>query len=162
MASLIEELISTLKDQKTYYEELLILADEKAKVVKENNIATLQKITSAETIIVGKNQKLDVKREEIVKNIGIVLNHNPEELTLTKIVELISDEKEKEQITKLRDDLRKTLEALKLRNDENQVLIETSLDHIEFTVNLLRSQGATGLSPDGTLVDNSNMFDVKG
>ena len=162
MASLIEELIGTLQQQKNHYEELLILTEEKSKVVKENNIIVLQQITSAETIIVGKNQKLDTKREGIVKNIGIVLNYSPEDLTLTKIVELISDAGEKEQILTLRDELKEILEALKVKNSENQALIETSLDHIEFTVNLLRSQGATGLSADGTLENNKNMFDARG
>ena len=162
MASLIEELVATLKEQKTNYEELLILTEEKAKVVKANDIATLTQITSAETVIVGKNQKLDTKREGIVNNIGIVLNHNAEDLTLTKIAEIITNEDEKEEIRQLRDELKEILNTLKLRNNENKVLIETSLDHIEFTVNLLRNQEATGLNPDGTLIDNRNLFDAKG
>lgn len=162
MASLVEELVSTLQAQQQNYSELLILTEEKTKVVKENDIVTLTQITAAETVIVGKNQKLDHKREEIVKNIGIVLGHEAEELTLTKIAELLTNEGEKTQILSLRDELKTTLQTLKTKNDENKSLIETSLDHIEFTVNLLRAQDAIGLNPDGTMAEGKNRFDAKG
>jgi flagellar biosynthesis/type III secretory pathway chaperone len=164
MASLIEELITLLKNEKENYEQLLVLAEEKVKIITSNDIEMLQKITAAESTIIGRNQKLDQKREQCVKSIGIVLNRNPEELTLTVIAEILPNKDESESLTKIKNELKTVLEALKLKNEQNHKLIESSLDYIDFSINLIR-QGIEGdgyLSPIGEVVqEGKNFFDAK-
>ena len=142
MPSLIEEFIATLEEEQQYYEELLILATEKTNIIKINDTDTLQKITSAETTILGKNQRLENKREAIVENIGIVLNYDPAELTITKIAEIIENQAECGALIAVRDKLKETLEDLKQKNELNRGLIQSSLDYIEFSVNMLRGETA--------------------
>ncbi|MCL1995496.1 MAG: flagellar protein FlgN [Defluviitaleaceae bacterium] len=157
MASLIEELITTLQKQQVHFNEMLILSEEKANVIAKNNIETLQQITAAETAIIGKNQRLDQKREEIVKNIGIVLNEDHTKLTITKISQIIKIDAESKQLIEIRDKLKETLDALKQQNDINATLIQGSLDYIDFSVNLMREGG---LDPQN-LTPAKNLFDVK-
>ena len=162
MPSLIEEFITTLEEEQQNYEELLILATEKANVIKNNDIEILQKLTSAETAILGKNQRLENKREGIVKNIGIVLNYDPAELTITKIAEIIENQAECGALIAVRDKLKITLEGLKQKNELNRGLIQSSLDYIEFSVNMLRGEMADPYN-EFTEANSLNVnFDTKG
>lgn len=165
MASLIEDLINTLKEQLVNYEELLILSEEKRATVIRNDIETLQKLTAAENTIIGRNQRLETKREECVKNIAIVLNTNYKELTITKIAELIKNQQEYNELIKVKEDLKETLKSLKAKNDINKTLIESSLDYIEFSVNIMRSditKDSSYYSKNGeVLQEGKNFFDAK-
>jgi flagellar biosynthesis/type III secretory pathway chaperone len=165
MASLVEELITILKQQKQSYDELLILSNEKKSIILKNDIDTLQKITAAESTIVGRNQKLDQKREECVKNIGTVINRNPKELTITELAIVLKAQNETEELIRLRDGLKIVLEELKLKNDQNRQLLESSLDYVNFSVNLIRGKTEGGreyYSPTGEIVqEGKNFFDIK-
>ena len=86
MASLMEELISTLSKERDIYVELLPIADEKTKAIVANKPEELQVITNREQEAVDRISSLERKRSEVVKNIGIVLGRKPEELTLTELI----------------------------------------------------------------------------
>lgn len=161
MASLIEDFIATLTKQHDHYEELLILATEKVNIIKNDDVETLQKITAAETAILGKATKLENKREEIVKNIGVVLNRNADDLTLSSIAELINNEEDSKQLLELKDKLYNTLTQLKDKNEVNRAVIQTSLDYIDFSVNLLREGGADPLEGEMPSELRKNLFDVR-
>lgn len=161
MASLIEELITTLSSQHDHYKELLILSEEKGNIVTKNEIDILQQITAAETAIIGKNQKLEQKREEIVKNIGIVLNEDYKKLTITKIAGIINSEEESRKLLKIRDELKETLDSLKEKNERNKSLIQTSLDYIDFSVNLIREGAQDALQSELVPELSRNFFDTK-
>jgi len=165
MASLMEELIDTLKKQRHNYEELLILSEEKKSIIIKNDISTLQKVSAAENTIIGRNQRLENEREKCVKNIAIVLNTKSEELTITKIAELIKNQKEHDELIAIRDELKAILEELKTKNERNKLLIDSSLDYINFSVNIVRSGGAGEFSQypkSSEPVDNGkNFFDAK-
>ncbi|MCL2611106.1 MAG: flagellar protein FlgN [Defluviitaleaceae bacterium] len=138
MASLVDNLLNTVNEQKTCLEELLVLSQAKRDLIVNNDIENLQKMTAAESAIVAKNQKLDREREEIVKDIATVLAENSEELTLTKISELITDDNDKQKLISARDGIEEILKDLKRQNDQNHELITVSLDYIEFSMNVLR------------------------
>jgi len=139
LAGLINELIDILQDQLQNYDELLVLSTEKRKVIIENDTQMLQKITQAENSIIGRNQRMESKRLEIIKNIANVLNYNADELTLSLLAELIKDQDEYSGLIEVRDRLKDTLDALKIENDGNAKLLESSIDFINLTVNLMRS-----------------------
>ena len=138
MASLVDNLLNTVNEQKNCLGELLVLSEAKKDLIVNNDIENLQKMTAAESAIVAKNQKLDKEREEIVKDIATVLAENAEDLTLTKISELITDDKDKLKLINARDEIDEILQNLKRQNDQNHELITVSLDYIEFSMNVLR------------------------
>ena len=139
MAGLINELIDILKGQLQNYDELLVLSIEKRNVIIENNTQMLQKITQAENSIIGRNQRMENKRLEIIGNIANVLNYDAGELTMSSLAELIKEQDEHKGLTEIRDSLKETLDALKTENDRNAKLLESSIDFINLTVNLMRS-----------------------
>lgn len=166
MAGLIEQLIETVSEQNKIYAQLLEISMKKKSVIIENNIEELQKIVTAENSLVGKSSKLEKARNELFNDISFVLNKKSEEMSLTKIAELMEGKPEAAEIIKVRDEAAEVIKKLKAINDINKDLIEYSLDHIDFSMNVLRST----LSNEPYYYDsagneinspNKRLFDIK-
>lgn len=169
MASLMEELLSTLSQEKDLYLALLPIAEEKTKAIVANNLDELQEITNREQQAVGRISALERKRDEVIQNMGIVLGRKPQDLTLAELIR-ITDKQPKDQaaLTKLKDELGAAVKKLADVNERNNVLIKHSLDMIQFNMNLLQStrmvQGnnytkSAGESMPGAT--QTGMFDAK-
>ena len=145
MASLIEELISTLKAEKAVYEELVPVSEQKTKILVKNDLEELKKITAQEQLLIDRAGVIGHKREEVIKNIGVVLNKTPEQLDLTSLTRLMAKQpEEKKTLAALHDSLRTTMRRLVEVNERNKDLIENSLETIAFNMNFIQS---TRMSP---------------
>lgn len=145
MASLIEELISTLKAERAVYEELVPVSEQKTKILVKNDLEELKKITAQEQLLIDRAGVIGHKREEVIKNIGVVLNKTSEELDLTSLTRLMAKQpEEKKTLAALHDSLRTTMRRLVEVNERNKDLIENSLEMIEFNMNFIQS---TRMSP---------------
>ena len=169
MASLMEELLSTLSQEKDLYLALLPIAEEKTKAIVANNLDELQEITNREQQAVGRISALERKRDEVIQNMGIVLGRKPQELTLAELIR-ITDKQPKDQaaLTKLKDELGAAVKQLADVNERNNVLIKHSLDMIQFNMNLLQStrmvQGNNYTKSAGESIPGAaqtGMFDAK-
>jgi len=140
MASLIEELIMVLGDEEKIYSEIIPVAEKKTQIIVNNDLQSLTGITEEEQELVGKISKLERKRQEVIRNIGIVMNKKESELNFITIIELLNgQEKEQEELRRLHDKLKATIEMLAVLNERNQLLIKQSLEMIDFDINLLQS-----------------------
>ena len=87
----------------------------------------------------------DRKREKIIADIGVVLNRDPKELDLTTLAKLMARQPaEKKRLSELHDSLKPVMQQLVNVNQRNKVLIENSLEMIEFNMNFIQS---TRMSP---------------
>lgn len=159
MASLIEELISILKQEEEVYQRLLPAAEKKTKIIIENDLTALQQITEQEQLEIEAVTALEHKRDEVIVNMGIVLNRNPKTLTLRKLISLLERQPaEQQELAKLHDSLTAILKKLSDANVRNQSLIEQSLEMIEFNMNLIQS---TRMSPgSGSYTKNAYTNDL--
>lgn len=158
MASLIEELIQTLNEEDAIYTDLIPLAEEKTKVIIKNDLDNLQKITDKEQEIVDRLTALEHKRMDVIKNIGIVINRDPETLTLRAITEILKKQpKEQEQLAAINDHLKKTVQTLVEINNQNKSLINESLEMIEFNMNFIQS---TRMSPGNNYTKGATQTDL--
>ena len=89
MASLIEELISTLDAEKAVYEELVPVSEQKTKVLVKEDLQGLKDVTAQEQLLIDRAGVIGHKREEVIKNIGLVLNMKPEELDITTLARIL-------------------------------------------------------------------------
>lgn len=163
MASLIEELIDTLKEQYNVYESLLDIASKKKVIIVENNIQILQQFIKEENLLISKSQKLEKKRIEIFNDISTVLGKN-NDLSLKNVIEAMKGQKGEKELTEIRTKMLDILEKLKFLNDQNQKLIEISMDYIDFSINVVRSSSApTYYDSLGNEINASDrkMFDAK-
>lgn len=145
MASLIEELIITLKQEHELYEKLIPIAEDKTKIIIKNDLESLQKITEKEQSAVEEVNSLEKKREEIVTNVGTVISRDPSTLNIQTIIKLLETQpKEQQELSIIHDNLKKTIHRLMEINNHNKSLIEQSLEMIEFNMNFIQS---TRMSP---------------
>ena len=169
MASLMEEMISTLSQEKDLYLALLPIAEEKTKAIVANDLEELQRITDKEQMTVDRVTALERKRAEIINNMGIVLGRKPEDLTLDELIKVAEKQpKVQEELRELKDVLGKSVRRLADLNERNRVLIQQSLEMIEFNMNLLQStrmvQGNNYTKNAGESelgVTQTGMFDAK-
>ncbi len=169
MASLMEELISTLSQEKELYLALLPIAEEKTKAIVANDLEMLQEITDREQTAISKIGVLERKREEVITNMGIVLGRKPQDLTLAELIRITEKQpKDRAALAGLKDALGTAVKKLADVNERNNVLIRHSLDMIQFNMNLLQStrmvQGNNYTKSAGESIPGAaqtGMFDAK-
>ena len=169
MASLMEELISTLSQEKELYLALLPIAEEKTKAIVANDLEMLQEITDREQTAISKIGVLERKREEVITNMGIVLGRKTQDLTLAELIRITEKQpKDQAALAGLKDALGTAVKKLADVNERNNVLIRHSLDMIQFNMNLLQStrmvQGNNYTKSAGESIPGAaqtGMFDAK-
>ncbi len=137
MASLYEELVSNLKQQIEYYDELLQISSEKTKVIVANDIESLSKINTVENMLVVRLEKLDKKNREVISDIIMVTGKKVDKLTVKAIATVLSND-EGAELVKLADELVDVATRMKEVNEKNKVLVDTSIEYSDFSLNVYR------------------------
>lgn len=147
MPGLIDDLVNTMSEENDIYRELIPIASEKTRVIIKNDLTALQEITDREQLVIEKITALERKREEVIKNIGTVLNRDPATLDMKNLIKIMGKQPaEQARLAGIHDELASTLKTLIAINDRNKVLIQQSLEMIDFNINLI--QGSR-MSPQG-------------
>lgn len=140
MASLMEELIDTLEEEHAIYERMIPLAEKKTQVVVANDLKALQTITEQEQEAVDRIGVLERKRQEVIRNIGTVMNREPSALNFRTLIRLLDGQKEiQDKLRDLHDRLKRSVGRLSEINNRNKILIQQSLEMVEFNMNFIRS-----------------------
>ena len=143
MASLMENLIATLGDLYEEYENLLGLSTQKKPVIISGNLEELSKITDEEQIVVSRINRLDRKRQEVVRDIANVVNRDVEDLKLDSIIQMLEPRPaEQQKLAVVYDKLRDSVHKVKQINEQNRELIINALEMIEFDINMVQAMSA--------------------
>ena len=138
-----EDLISILEQEDSLYEDLLKLSMSKTPVLISGDIEALSRITEDEQEIVNKVNALDKKREEGMKDIANVLGKDVKTLKLTDLIEILrSRPAEQNRLAAIYDKLSDTIGQMKRTNEQNRELIESSLEMVQFDMNVLQAYKA--------------------
>ncbi|MDO5520765.1 MAG: flagellar protein FlgN [bacterium] len=145
MASLVEELVTVLKEETSLYTQLVPVAEAKTPIIIKNELEELEKITQVEQELVDQITMQEHKRLQIVRNIAIVLGKKEAQIKSKDIIEyLVKEPKEQKELQILHDQLKHTIQKLMEVNNRNKSLINQSLEMIEFNMNFIQS---TRMSP---------------
>ena len=140
MASLLENLIDVLDRENTEYEALVGLADQKTPIIVKGDIDSLGKITEDEQEIVGRIQKMEKSRKEVLADIANVVNRDVETLKLINLIQMLEKRPDQQQLlVEVQEKLKGTVNRLKEVNEKNQMLLEDALDMVGFNLNMLRA-----------------------
>lgn len=140
MASLMEDLIVTLRQEGDLYEALLGLSSQKTSVIVSGDLKELSRITDEEQGTVAKIAALDKKRQTAMKDIANVLNKDVQSLKLTDLVQLLDKRPdEQRQLAEERDRLKFVADNVKRVNGQNQELLQSSLEMVQFEMNILQT-----------------------
>jgi flagellar biosynthesis/type III secretory pathway chaperone len=140
LASLVDELLQTLREEKDGYDRLYDLAQNKRKAVIDRELSELTAITEKEQAISDRLKNLENRRVSVMKDMASVLGHDEEELTVTAIIALLSKQKdEQEALTKARDELINSATRMQFLNQQNRVLLEQAMEMVNFDLTLYKS-----------------------
>jgi len=139
MAGMINQLVEVMKEQAERYNELWGLSLEEKEVLVSNDIESLTKITNLKKIVITQNNRLETKRISLAKDIAEVMGYGEGEIELTKLIELMGEQPEAVELTEVAKQLREVMEKLRVANDENKLLLENSLEFVEYSINVIRS-----------------------
>ena len=158
MASLMQELIATLREEQEAYQELLPVVEQKTQAIIANDLKQVQSITEFEQSAIGKISGLEQKRTEIMSNIGVVLNKKLPELTLPNLIQILDRQPEEQaSLKKIHKELMDVLKRVSEVNGHNRNLIEQSLEMISYNMNLLQS---TRIVPGNNYTRNAGQWDM--
>ena len=140
MASLMENLVDVLEQECTMYENLLGLSSQKTSIIIEGNLEALAKITDEEQCVIVNIQSLEKKREEAMKDIANVLNKDVNSLKLTDLIEVLEKRPvDQKNLAVQRDRLVGVAGDVRRVNGQNQELLRSSLEMVQFEMNIIQA-----------------------
>ena len=140
MASLLENLVDILDKENTEYEALVELADRKTPTIVQGDIESLGKITEDEQDIVGRIQKMEKLRQEILADIANVVNRDVETLKLINLVQMLEKRPDQQQmLVEVQEKLKRTIDRLRSTNEKNQMLLHDAMDMVGFNLSMLQA-----------------------
>jgi flagellar biosynthesis/type III secretory pathway chaperone len=168
MAGIIYELIDILNYQKECFDGLYTLAQYKEQAIIQKDLELITEIVKKEEEFIGRVNNLDKKREGLLKDIAIVIRISPKDIKLSDIIDKIGKDNEAaNKLSLLRQELMDKTEKLKKQNEINSMLINQSLEFVNFTINALEGlRGSVqtsgyGKPGENISVESRSFFDKK-
>lgn len=169
MPSLIESLVEVLQEQTEIYKDLLKQSQQKTEMIVKNDIEEIKISTEKEEGTIRKIAKLELKREDVIKQIAAVLKVSENQIKISDLIQVLEKAPtDQKLLQQTQTEMLEVLQELQKTNEKNKQLIKQSLDYIDFSVNLIQtSQNASttsynsgGMSRYGSATDQS-YFDLK-
>ncbi|MFD0957911.1 flagellar protein FlgN [Paenibacillus chungangensis] len=133
----IAAIVTIMEQQLALYEKLLVIEEDKKRMIMGNEVVQLNVLTQKERLLVAKTEELETQRlletARYFKNIGF---RNRSGL-LSDLIKSVHVPLEKQQLIQLYEQLTGILAKLKHVNEANQLLIQQSLDFINFSIGLM-------------------------
>ena len=140
MASLMEDFMDVLEKENVEYEQLTELSLEKRQIIIAGDVPALEEITGREQEITSNLKNLENKREQVVKDMAIVLSKEPQELTITNMIAFLNKQPEEQQkLQDIRKRLKDTLNKMADINTQNEVLLTQAMEMVAFDLTLFKS-----------------------
>lgn len=158
MASLMEELISTLRKEQEAYQGLLPVVESKTQAIVANDLTKIQQITELEQEAIGNIMVLEKKRAEVIRNMAVVLNKKATDLTLPNLIKVLERQPvQQQELKEIHTELTKVLKRVNSVNGHNKNLIEHSLEMISYNMNIIQS---TRIVPGNNYTKNAGQWDM--
>lgn len=138
-----EELITVLEQENEEYKTLLELSLRKTPVIISADLEALASITDEEQLVVSRLARLDKKREESMKDIANVINRDVTTLKLKDLINMLNARpQEQKRLATVHDKLSDSVAQMKRSNEQNKQLIESSLEMVQFDLNVIQAMKA--------------------
>jgi len=140
VASLMEDFMDILEKENGEYERLTELSIQKRQIIIDGDVPALEDMTGREQEITSNLKNLENKREQVVKDMAIVLSKDPEELTITNMIAFLNKQPEEQQkLQSIRERLKSTLTKMADINTQNEILLTQAMEMVEFDLTLFKS-----------------------
>ena len=133
----VQTIIEKLDSLTKIHYQLIVLSEEKTKVVKKGNVEELQAVLVKERKIIQQLEQLEENRQkEVVEwfsNQGIAL----EDATVTNLLNQLNDEAEKKKLEDSVVRLTESVVNLKQQEQLNVALIQQSMQFVQLSIDLM-------------------------
>lgn len=136
MKTILNDLLELLRLHKDIYSKLFELSQSKKEALISANVVELDNIVRAEEILILRLGDIERQRQKAVKELAKIHNVNEENIDIDYITGLL-DSKEKKELTEIKDELAIVLDNVSKNNEINSKLIETQLNYIDLTFELI-------------------------
>lgn len=140
MASLIENLITTLEEESALYEALTKESLEKTPAIVANNLEKLQEANMKEQRIVDELAAVSHRRNQALEEIAIVMGKDAKTITVSEVINMMEKQPEfQHPLIAVKDKMLKQADTLRQVSIHNRDLLEQSLEITEYSINLIHS-----------------------
>ena len=160
-----EDFMDVLEKENVEYEQLTELSLEKRQIIIAGDVPALEEITGREQEITSNLKNLENKREQVVKDMAIVLSKEPQELTITNMIAFLNKQPEEQQkLQDIRKRLKDTLNKMADINTQNEVLLTQAMEMVEFDLTLFKSmrQAPTTANYDNRAKNTGDVLGSRG
>lgn len=160
----INKLFQVLDEQSKAYQDLLDVSKSKKNVLIEGKVQELENITKLEQTFILKMGSLESELDKVVGELVKEYDINDKNINVSIILKYLNGD-EKTKLEKQRDQIINTIKELDHTNKLNSQLIKSSLDYINFSVNLISNastEDGGGYEQSGDIKGSKkNFFDAK-
>ena len=140
MASLMDDLVGILNDECQQYQDLLELSSSKTPVLVKGDLDKLAEITDEEQCIISDIQAAEKQRVTAMTDIANVLNMDVNSLKLTDLIQVLEKRPtEQKNLAMQRDRLAQVADHVRRVNGQNQELLKSSLEMVQFEMNIIQA-----------------------
>lgn len=140
MASLMEELLGVLRQEKQGYINLTELSEEKRVCIIKGDVDTLDAISEKEQKETSDLKNLENKRVNILKDMAVVLGKDGEDITISAMIEMLERQpSEQAKLIQAKDELVAQASQMQIANQQNEILLRHAMEMVEFDLTLLKS-----------------------
>lgn len=154
---LLEELI-------TIHEQLIEVSNEKTEIIKSGEMERIQRLLTKERKYVSQLELIEQERTKMVKTWFLQQKVPLEDMTMTRMLQVIKDDKIKRDLEVIVTTLVESMTQLKQQEQLNSELILQSLQFVQFSLDLLDPSLAHmnyGKKQSDELVVKRSAFDSK-
>lgn len=140
MASLMDELLGVLRQEKQGYTNLKSLSEEKRVCIIQGDVDKLDSISAKEQDETSDLKNLENKRVKILKDMAVVLGKDGEEISISDMIEMLERQPgEQAKLIQAKDELVAEASEMQLANQQNEILLRHAMEMVEFDLTLLKS-----------------------
>lgn len=157
-----DRLLNILKEEIELYKIILDVSKNKNILLKENKVKELEATTKEEEGLVAQVIAKEKERIQEVKDICKRYGKPEKSLKIEELCEFVDNSKE--ELLQAKKEIMELLKELKEINDLNETLIKSSLEYVNFAVNMLMDAKPNATYQPGGVQENKqqrNLFDMK-
>lgn len=140
MASLVDELVSVLREETRLYSALEECADEKMQILVRADVPALEALTVVEQETSDELLSWGNKQIQLLNDIKAVLGKNEEHLTVTTLIGYLASQPEvQKKLTTARNNLIDVANRVQEKNQQNVILLNQAIEMTEFDITLMKS-----------------------
>lgn len=140
MASLIDNLITSLEEESALYDSLIQEALDKTQVIVANDLQRLAEANTKEQQIVDSITQVSHRRNQALTEIATILGKDAKTITVSQVIKALEKQPDfQHPLIALRDKMLGQVATLREVSLHNQELLKESLEMTEYSINLIQT-----------------------